>query len=292
MTSDSRSSGYKLELDGRYLLSLANYSLNSENIYCRFCAHHFLEISLAKSGRGKYLVEGKSYDIRPGDVFLFNNIENHVLNEVYPRDTLVNMVVMFDPRFILSIENNLFDSGYLDIFFNRNNLFQNRLDRENPATGQIGDLLLEIESEFQRKLPRYEMMIKVKLLNILASLARHFEYIREDTPDGPKRSHDLARLNRVVDFIDGHLEDEIGLEDLAGQAFLNPSYFSSFFKKYMGMNPSEYIAKKRVNRAIELLRASNKTVLEISGLCGFNNTASFNRTFRRIVGKVPSSFRT
>ena len=112
------------------------------------------------------MVDDKVYSIQPGDIFIFNNIETHAIG-VYPPDELINMVIHFDPRLIWNIGGNLFDARYLNIFYNRNENFENRLDRKNPSTKEIRRLFLEIEREFYERQPEYELMIKVKLLNII-----------------------------------------------------------------------------------------------------------------------------
>jgi AraC-like DNA-binding protein len=282
-----------IELDGMNYLTLNSYHLSSDTIDKRFYAHlhHELVISYIKSGAGEYLADGNLFSIRRGDVVIFNNIESHAINSIDPSEELVIIVIEFDPRFIWSIESNMFDSRYLAIFFERNEFFENRLDRNNPATMEIVRLFTEIEEEFIGKLPEYALMIKVKLLNILVALIRHYGYIRRENEDYTKRKYDLTIINKVIDYIQDNLAEDFRLEDLSKIAYMNPSYFSTFFKKYLGMSPSDYISTKRINRAVEYLKTSNKTIMEISGLCGFNNTANFNKIFKKKVGKVPSDFR-
>lgn len=281
----------KIETQGNCLLTLNQYYLEpcAQNVY--FDYHPELEISLAKSGSGIYLIDGKEYDICEGDIFILNNIEPHSIVSVDSPNVLINSVIMFDPRFIWSIESNFFDSRYLKIFFDRNDHFKNRLDRDNPATKEIRKLFIETEEEFIKKLPEYELMIKVKLMNMLANLIRYFGYTSDNSSDHPKRKYSLNRINKTMDFIDSNLTNELHLEELAATAYMNPSYFSTFFKKYIGLSPSEYIAKKRVSRAVEYLKNTDKTILEIAIMCGFNNTTNFNKTFKKYVGKVPSNFR-
>ena len=285
------SEAYIIELEKKYLLTLENYNIAPKIGKVEYSYHNELEISLIKQGSGKYIVDGRIYDFEEGDIFIFNNIESHAIISVNPATNLQNMVIMFDPRFIWSIESNLFDSRYLKIFFNRNELFQNRLDPNNATTSIIKELLLEIEREFTKNQPEYELMIKVKLLNILVALMRHYDYICKDANEIVRNKHELKLINNVISFIDSNLCDELRLEQMAGITFMNPAYFSTFFKKYMGLSPTEFIAKKRINRAIEYLTNSNKTVLEIAGLCVYNNTTNFNKIFKKVVGKVPSDFR-
>ncbi|MCX7841488.1 MAG: AraC family transcriptional regulator [Clostridia bacterium] len=281
-----------IEIEGKYLLHFKNYRLTPQTKGLKYECHNELELSFVKSGRGIYNIEGKLYDIEPDDIFVFNNIEAHGIIHIEPSIVLENTVIMFDPRFIWSFESNLFDQRYLDIFFNRNELFENRIERSNKASAELRRLFREIEDEFINKLPEYQLMIKVKLLSILVVLTRYFGYIKNDgNDDSAKRKRDLLIVNKVIDYIDSNLASEISLKDLAGIAHMNSSYFSTFFKKYIGISPMEYIIKKRLSRAVEYLRGTDKTILEIACLCGFNNSVSFNKTFKKFIGKVPSDFR-
>lgn len=281
-----------IELDGAYLLRFTNYRLDAKTWDLSYEFHNELEISFVKAGSGVYTVEGKKYDIQENDIFVFNNIELHGISYIDPSRILENTVIIFDPRFIWSFENNLFDQRYLDIFFNRNEHFENRIDRGNIASSELKKLFLEIEDEFRKKLPEYKLMIKVKLLNLLVILTRYYGYTAEaGHNDAAKRKEDLSVINKVIEHIDINLSSEIRLGDLAAIAHMNNSYFSTFFKKYMGISPLEYVIKKRLNRAVELITSTNKTILEIACLCGFNNTTSFNKAFRKFIGKVPTDFR-
>lgn len=280
-----------IQLDGKYLMSIHNHHLKPDYPKDEFFCHHDLELSYIKAGSGQYFVDGHTYDMQQGDIFIFNNIEAHRISRVDPDHELVNMVIMFDPRFIWSIESNLFDSRYLSVFFNRNEKFMNRLENGSQTAGEIGRLFIEMEEEFLRKAPEYELMVKVKLLNILVLLIRHYGQAKLSGYDIARQKHDLVTVNKVIEYIDEHLNENIRQEDLAAIAYMNPSYFSTFFKKYIGLSPFEFILKKRISRAAEYLASTDRTILEIAGMCGFNNAANFNKAFKKLIGKVPSEYR-
>jgi AraC-like DNA-binding protein len=281
-----------IQMDGTNLLSLETYFLNTEQeCINEFVVHHELEISWLKSGSGEYLIDGKTYEMREGDIFVLNNIEFHQIVNIDPRYEFVNEVIMFDPRFVWALESNLFDARFLSIFFERKPSFKNRVERDSPVANEIRRLFGEMSEEFQQKLPEYQLLLKVKLLNILALLTRHYGLAKIDPQEYSNRQQDLILLNKVTHYIDLHISEPIRLEDLAAIVYMNPSYFSTFFKKSLGINPSEYLAKQRVRRAIEYLQNSDKPILEISSLCGFNNVANFNKTFKKMIGKVPSEVR-
>lgn len=280
-----------IDYDGKSLMSFTNYHLEPDYATTKTYSHYALEISYIKSGSGKYLVDNRIYEIHEGDIFIFNNIEPHVICSINPNTEFINSVIEFDPRFIWYTESNLFDSCYLRIFFNRNESFQNRLKFNEPSAAKISKLFLEIENEFKTKQPQYQFMVKAKLLCILVELTRHYGYSEKVCGNIFKQRKDLFLIDNIIDYISKNLSNPITLKDLAEIVHLNPSYFSTFFRKYIGIPPSEYIAKQRVIRTIEYLENSNKTMLEIAGLCGFNSTANFNKTFKKYTGKIPSDFR-
>jgi AraC-like DNA-binding protein len=132
-------------------------------------------------------------------------------------------------------------------------------------------------------------MIKVKLLNLLVLLLRHYGYVKTDEIN--EHVQELKIINQVTDYIDHNFENEIKLKELANIAHMHPTYFSSFFKKYNGLSPVDYIIRKRISHSMDYLRATDKTVIEIAGLCGFNNSSNYNKMFKKISNMTPSEFR-
>jgi len=255
--------------------------------------HHHTEFEIAvfKEGCGTYTVGSKLYDIRPGDVFLFSTHEIHCITEIADCKQMVLMNIHFEPRFIWSPGNDLFDAKYLKIFFDRNENFENRLDRNNPATQKIRSLMLQMEQEFHDKLSEYELMIKIQLMTILVTLIRNYDYVNETGSGFPVTQQSLAKIEEAMLFIDQNVEKDLSLEEIAKAAGMSRTYFSTIFKKLNGISPWDYITAKRIEKSIERLKDGNETVLEIACACGFNNTANFNRAFRKITGKVPTDYR-
>lgn len=249
--------------------------------------HPMLEISLLKEGKGRYCIKDQRYDMKTGDIFIINNIEEHGI-ELEQDQSQENLVIHFEPRLIW-VPGNPFDSRYLKIFFDRNSKFSHRLDRNNKVTEEIKNILLEIENEFIEKQQEYSLMVKVKLMNILVLLLRHYGYVKEEKNE--KNYYEVKHLNKVLEYIDQNYCNEIKMQVLADIACMNVTYFSTFFKKYNGITPTEYITRRRITRAEQYLKATDKTILEIAGLCGFNNSANFNKMFKKVTKKTPSTFR-
>ncbi len=78
---------------------------------------------------------------------------------------------------------------------------------------------------------------------------------------------------------------------LASIAEVSPAHFSRQFRETFGETPHRYLQRRRVERAMELLRETDRSVTEICFDVGFNSVGTFSRTFRGIVGESPSAYR-
>jgi AraC family transcriptional regulator len=99
------------------------------------------------------------------------------------------------------------------------------------------------------------------------------------------------RLKRVVEYVDHHLSGKITLLDLAAVAGLSRMHFASQFRAATGFRPHEYLLRRRIQRAEELLRQSTMTLVEIALTVGFQTQAHFTTVFKRFVGDTPYQWR-
>lgn len=101
-----------------------------------------------------------------------------------------------------------------------------------------------------------------------------------------------SRINRVLDYIDLHLEDPLTLEELAGVACFSPFHFHRIFHSVTGERLFQYIQRIRLEKAAFLLRShTRRSVTDIALSCGFTNPAAFSRAFRRTFSLSPSRWR-
>jgi two-component system, response regulator YesN len=98
-------------------------------------------------------------------------------------------------------------------------------------------------------------------------------------------------MMRVKKYIEEHYSDDITLETVASIAFMNPYYFSSFFKKQTKQNFKQYLTEIRMNHASRLLLHSDMLVYEIAEKVGYNNSRQFSDMFRRTFGKLPMDYK-
>jgi len=97
-----------------------------------------------------------------------------------------------------------------------------------------------------------------------------------------------ARANRVCEYIDSHLQENIALEVLAGIAQLSVHHFARAFRQTLGIPPHNYIVQRRVERAQQMLRNTELPLSEIAIAAGFTDQSHLARHFRTITGVSPS----
>ena len=148
--------------------------------------------------------------------------------------------------------------------------------------------MLEIEDEFIKKDAEYELVIKLKLLNIFVLLTRGYEYT--DNTDYNINEKSLLSVDRAITYINENLSNPLSLDDISHIAGMSRTYFSTIFKKLNGITLWDYITIKRVEKSVELLKSSNSNILDIALECGFNNTANFNKAFKKMTGRIPSDY--
>ena len=108
---------------------------------------------------------------------------------------------------------------------------------------------------------------------------------------GPRAPGDvLVHLRRARDHADRHYAEPLDLETLAGVAGLSKFHFQRLFRATYGVTPAAYVSQRRVERAQDLLRATNLTVTEVCHVVGFSSLGSFSSRFRELVGESPSDF--
>ncbi len=100
------------------------------------------------------------------------------------------------------------------------------------------------------------------------------------------------KLLQVTDYINDSLDQDIKLADLAQLLGMSQSHFSQLFKQSMGISPHQYLLQQRVERAKQLLKQTDQSVVDIALACGFNSHSHLSKQFRQLTGMTPKAYRT
>jgi AraC family transcriptional regulator len=100
-----------------------------------------------------------------------------------------------------------------------------------------------------------------------------------------------ARLRRIKEFVDAKIEDELTLCEMAQAVELSTAHFSRMFRKSTGETPHQFLLRRRLERAKEMLRSADGRVMEVAVACGFKSQQHFAQVFRRVCGASPTEYR-
>lgn len=98
-------------------------------------------------------------------------------------------------------------------------------------------------------------------------------------------------IQKAINYIREHCQEEISLTSVADYVRLNPNYFSRFFKEETGCSFVDYLKKLRIEKAKELLRTSNLKIYEICEALGYQSVQYFSTLFKNMVGVTPQEYR-
>jgi AraC family transcriptional regulator len=114
------------------------------------------------------------------------------------------------------------------------------------------------------------------------------------TPEGARpKVAELARwrLRRVMEYVEANLAETVSLADLAAAAGLTRMHFAAQFRAATGLPPHEYLLRRRVERAQEMLAEDRESLVDIALSVGFQTQSHFTSVFKRFVGQPPRAWR-
>ncbi|MCU6709135.1 response regulator [Paenibacillus sp. J5C_2022] len=108
----------------------------------------------------------------------------------------------------------------------------------------------------------------------------------------PKADEGLSKaIEQVVRIVEERYASDLSLEGLAEQVYLSPNYLSHLFKKEKKISVNKYITLFRMNKAEELLRTTNRKIVDIARDVGYHNFPYFSSLFKNRFGVSPSQYR-
>ncbi len=100
------------------------------------------------------------------------------------------------------------------------------------------------------------------------------------------------RMLRARDAMDRSYAEPLDIARLAKIAVVSDAHFIRTFRAVFGETPHRYLQRRRVERAMFLLRTTDRRVTDVCFDCGFTSLGTFSRTFAAIVGESPSVYRS
>lgn len=158
------------------------------------------------------------------------------------------------------------------------------------AFGKETKLVLSERLKNLKELGHFEQFLEI--LSIFQVLARSNDMIllHPKPVENQHNKKEQERMTRIYNFIDLNYQQKIEVEEVASMSSLSKSAFCRYFKKITKLTFVEFLNHYRINQAQKLLLL-DKNVTEACFECGFESLSYFNRTFKKVTGENPLSFK-
>ncbi|WP_368565695.1 helix-turn-helix domain-containing protein [Pseudoxanthomonas sp. UTMC 1351] len=154
--------------------------------------------------------------------------------------------------------------------------------RHNFRDAQIQHIGWALDADHEAGHPSGRVYTESLSIALIAHLlARH----RTAPATPPARGLSKQQLQRVTEYIDTHLDDDLSLFQLAQVAGISASHLKTLFKRSIGMPVHAYVVRQRVNRAVELLRRGDLPASHVALEAGFSHQSHMLRCMRRVLGR-------
>ena len=159
--------------------------------------------------------------------------------------------------------------------------------REDPALARLALLWLDLQDDGAERLEAYGGWLGA------ATLTRLVQAHAVARPAGRPGVAALPswRVQRAFDYVEENLEKPVSLADMAASARLSPMHFAAQFRRATGLSPYQFVIRRRIERAQELLRRPALPLAEIALATGFSSQTHFTTCFRQVTGHTPGSWR-
>ncbi|MGM9647962.1 MAG: AraC family transcriptional regulator [Eubacteriales bacterium] len=256
--------------DGLYMHYSFDYAPDPTDFWTHF--HDRDELLYVKCGKGRFISEGRIYNLVGGSVFIVKRGETHRL-EIDPAYPYERMAFNFDRRLFETVDR----SGILFEPFGKDNILY--------SGGQITDNLDKI-CRIPPDVKKEELRVRILsyLFPTLSEIA--CAYTAEGLPYQDKAILNMS-VRLAIKYIHDHLYQDLSLDEIARGCFVSKSYISRLFRETTGKTIGEYITLKRLIAARRMLaRGDHPTA--VAAACGFKYYSTFWRDYQKVFGTAPS----
>lgn len=283
-------SNYRSPFDTRqYMLSedfeLFYYSdLNFSGV--KKHSHDYYEFYFFTEGNISMFIEETEYRPKSGDVLL---IPPGITHHLEIRDKSIpyqRYVFWISKKYYQRLSDISEDYTYImqQAVSQKKYIYHNDMINFNTIQALLHRVIAEIHSN------RYGHMTKLFLC--VDDLLLHLNRMAYESHHTNQISQNRTLYEDLMRYIEGHLTDDLSLDDLAGKFFVSKYHIAHVFKDYMGISIHKYITKKRLSMCKDAILYENESnISKIFSLYGFKDYSSFYRAFKKEFGVSPKEYK-
>lgn len=247
--------------------------------------HPEMEIFLLTEGTAHVSFADGEFDLKPGEGFFANSGVLHGISDP-GRDVCHYHSMVFDVSILSGVPGSAYEILYLRPFMEQGAPY--RIFR--PDDRQQGEMIAELFSNAfaacEEEADGYEFWVRSLLSQIFLILKRYSGDVRNR-----KSSLQELRMKQMISWLDEHYMEMITVGQLADAAGICVRECQRSFAGILHTSPMQYLNRRRITAAAELLISTELSVSEVGFRCGFDNPGYFAKQFRRMTGMTPKKYR-
>lgn len=233
--------------------------------------HHFTELFYIINGKGNFIFEEDTLEVKKGDFVVINPNVDHT--ESSDENFFLEYIALgFQGLSFTLPQDKHLPPGIL-------------LNTEKNM--QFSILLKGILNEAKNKNENYELICHDLLEVLILLVLREGRYHLKHSENKKINSHIVT----VKRYIEHFYKKDITLDKLAEISHMSKYYMAHSFKAAIGISPIEYLTDIRINKAKILLESTNYSIEEISDFTGFSSPSYFSQSFKNNLGITPTQYR-
>jgi AraC-like DNA-binding protein len=246
--------------------------------------HDFHKILILVSGDVTYCVEGRSYDLLPGDIVLVNAGEVH-RPIIKSGNDYERIIIYVSPDFLSQYQEKDND---LTRCLKQAAAEQSHVLRFHPSAASRLDAAIHAmdsslsDTDYASELYQQLLFLEFMLQLNRAAIQNRIEFIPNSAAD--------TKISAVLDYLEEHLTEDISIDDLSSKFYLSRYYLMHSFKEQTGYTIGGYLSTKRLLLSRRLI-SEGTPITEVCYSCGFKNYSTFSRAYKKSFGESPRDFR-
>lgn len=245
--------------------------------------HDFHELEIVLSGSAINSINGISFPVGPGDVFV---VEKGATHEITQIDGLELYNLGFRGDAVRLIGSDLLELPSFHTLFLMGGLTDpsmRRIKLNNQDLLQCTELLQEMDTELLYQRPGYRTSVLCQFSRLIVLLCR------ANPQTAPEQS--VWQVATAAAKMERDYAEPISIAELAKSALMSERHFRRQFLQLYQMTPSDYLLQLRLSAACRMLRAKEGSITHVAMVNGFSDCNYFSRVFRREFGITPSQYR-
>ena len=271
--------------DSRFPFEMYSISGDGTLVPARYSATK-MEIVEVTAGNVKIQIGTESIDASVGD-FLY--IPHGLVYKADASEGYASVRGMIFDTSIIEANMVNYETEILYMFYVQSENKIKIFKEGHPIHDILSRCMSESYEEYLAKDVCYKLPIRANIYLSMTALLRHYCTVKDDSER--MIYHNVLRLRPVINYIAEHYAEKIYVEKLADIIMVSPDYFTKMFKDSIGKTPVDYINGIRVNRSMQLLIDSDKSIAEIADDIGCCNANYFHKIFKQYMDLSPLAYR-